>query len=201
MEKLTFVKFKCWGFGLDDVYYVGRNLASIMSDTRSHSWSNGGEQTHIRIDDLGCFCIGFASFQELKKASVKEIRAAAPKEFDKAIGRMRSGIYSSCQINVPKQLLEYGTTIVQMGGWNRGRVLMYRPDHIRLQVTLFDCSNCSTCIERVKELKEFLATEGNVGHQWEYKEGVWWLVLKRQPEEKPLTILRNVLKVKVKPKE
>jgi len=198
MKRLTFVKFECENRNLDDVYFVGKSLAKIMSDTKEWGPASIFHEIHVTIDDLGCFLVRFALFQKPKKVSRKEIRAVAPKAFDEATKNMRSGIYGSIRINVPKQLLERGTTEVQIGGWSRNRLLVYRPDQIRLQVTLRNCSNCSACIKRSEGLKEFLATEANVKHWWEYNDGVEWLVLKRQPGERPLTILRNVLKTEVK---
>lgn len=199
MKKLTFVKFRCEDDNLGDVYFVGKSLAKIMSDTKGYGLINIYHEIHIKIDDLGSFCIRFKLLQKPKKVSMKEIRAVAPKELAEAIRNMRSGIYSSCLINTPKGLQERGTTKVCINGWSRDRVLIYRRDHIRLQVTLSDCSNCSACIKRYKELREFLDTKANVKYSFEYNEGTVWLVLKRKPMENPLTILRNVLKIKVEP--
>ncbi len=199
MKKLMFVKFECEDHNLDDIYFVGKNLEKIMSDTRQYGpWAKGGEEARMTIHDLGCFHVRFASFQKPKEVSRKEARAVAPQEFDEAIINMRSGIYSSIQINTPKQLLESFATTVHISGWTRDRRLVYRPDHIRLQVTLSECNNCSACIKRVKELKELLATGVSVKHWWEYRDNVEWLVFKRQSGESPLAILRNVLKTEVK---
>ncbi len=201
MKKLAFVKFKCEDDNLDDIYFVGKDLAKIMSGTgeyRPRGMKSMYHETQITVPDLGCFRIRFAAFQKPKKVSQKEIRALWPKDFDEALGKMRSGIYDIVRINTPKQLLESSATTVHISGWTRDRQLVYRPSHIRLQVTLFECNNCSACIRRVKELQEFLATRASVTHRWEYRDKAQWLVFKRQSGESPLQILRNILKTEVK---